>query len=524
MNVLLIPMLVSLVAVGALVIAVAASGLLSLSEQAAPAGKSLLRYSVGSFLSAIVFAWGAVPVCLALWGIVGEGAAILALWAGGPVGLILGLLLAGRRRAHKQTLLVAGLLLVPAVVRAGDWPQWRGPNRDGRWDETGVLETFPAEGLKIRWRAPVGFGWSSPVVAHGRVFLIDSLLAAPKATERVHCFDDATGKPLWTHVCDVPYPDWAFSPDQMMGPNATPCIDADWIYTIGCTGQLTCLDALKGEPVWIKNLTQEYGLEQFSGITASPLIEGNHLILVIGGKPNACVVAFDKTSGAEVWKALADPFSYSSPIVIESGGKRQLVVWTSKGVTSLDPATGKTSWREPLVTPETAPVVATPVFHDGLLLLSGLMLRIENDRPGAKVLWPEQQRKIASNEILSNTSTPLIRGNCVFSAKSTGELVCLDAQTGNQLWEANRVTDLKNGSSIHLTANGDSVLIYTDRGELIRARLTAEGYHELSRVPLLAPVYKFGGRNVAWSPPAHARRNIYARNQQELISASLAQP
>src|SRR5262249_50305225 len=157
----------------------------------------------------------------------------------------------------------------------------------------------------------------------------------------------------------------------------------------------TCLDALKGEPVWIKNLTQEYGLEQFSGITASPLIEGNHLILVIGGKPNACVVAFDKTSGAEVWKALADPFSYSSPIVIESGGKRQLVVGTSKGATSLDPATGKTSWREPLVTPETAPVVATPVFHDGLLLLSGLMLRIENDRPGAKVLWPEQQRKIA---------------------------------------------------------------------------------------------------------------------------------
>src|SRR5215471_15613282 len=95
------------------------------------------------------------------------------------------------RRAAPQFAIAA--MLLPALARGADWPQWRGPNRDCRWRETGIVETFPADGLKIRWRVPVGFGWSSPVVAGGRVFLSDSDLQAPKAYERVHCFDDATG-------------------------------------------------------------------------------------------------------------------------------------------------------------------------------------------------------------------------------------------------------------------------------------------------------------------------------------------
>ena len=110
----------------------------------------------------------------------------------------------------------------------------------------------------------------------------------------------------------------------------------------------------------------------------------------------------------------------------------------------------------------------------------------------------------------------------MFSAKTSGELVCLEAGTGKQVWLTNTVTSSGNGSSIHLTVNGDSVLLFNDRGELIRARLTAQGYHEISRVALLAPTHSFGGRKVAWTPPAYANRHVFARNDEELICASLA--
>src|SRR5438552_1003191 len=121
-------------------------------------------------------------------------------------------------------------LLLPAALRADDWPQWRGAQRDGTWHETGLLQSFPAEGLKVRWRAAVGWGFSSPVVAQGRVYLADSELLKPKAKERLHCLDETTGKVLWTHSDDVAYADWAFDPTQEIGPVATPIVRAGKVY------------------------------------------------------------------------------------------------------------------------------------------------------------------------------------------------------------------------------------------------------------------------------------------------------
>jgi outer membrane protein assembly factor BamB len=185
----------------------------------------------------------------------------------------------------------------------------------------------------------------------------------------------------------------------------------------------------------------------------------------------------------------------------------------------LDPATGKTHWRQRLLT-SSEYAVSTPVFHKDRLLVGGLMFQLDPNKPTAKVLWPES--KAPSRRILSHTSTALFMGDYLFSAKSSGELVCLEASTGKLVWETTKVTDLKNGASIHLTANGDSVLLYTDKGELIRARLTAQGYREISRVAVLEPTFPFGGRKVAWSPPAYANRQIFVRNGKELICASLA--
>jgi outer membrane protein assembly factor BamB len=410
------------------------------------------------------------------------------------------------------------LLLCAFVSQAEDWPQWRGPNRDGVCGETGLLESFPAGGLAVRWRVPAGWGFSSPVVAQGRVYLADSEVVKPAARERVRCFEETTGKALWTHAYEVAYPDWAFDPNQEIGPVATPVVQDGRVYTLGRLGHLFCLDARTGAVLWRRNLENDYQVG-FAPGTPSPLIEGDLLILFIGGKPGACVIGLHKDTGKEVWRALDESLTFSSPIVISSGGKKQLIVWTQESVTSLDPAAGKTYWRQRLLT-SSEYAVSTPVFHEGQLLVGGLMFELDPDKPAARVLWPDS--KAPSRRIFSHTSTALFWDDHVFTAKSSGELICLEAATGALVWESDKVTDLKNGASIHLTPNGDSVLLYTDRGELIRARLTSRGYKETSRAALLEPTFPFGGKKVAWSPPAYADRHVFARSGKELVCASLA--
>lgn len=415
-------------------------------------------------------------------------------------------------------LLAAVLLSVTPPVHAGDWPQWRGPNRDGVWSETGILPSFPPGGLKIQWRMPVGIGWSSPVVAEGRVFVTDSVVARPTAVERIHGFDASTGKPLWTITYEVVYPDWAFVAGQEVGVSATPLAEGGKVYALGGNGDVHCLDAGKGTVLWRRDLGNDYQIEKVM-CRASPLIEGNLLIVFTGAKPGACVMALDKDTGKEVWKALDEGVSNSSPLVIEAGGKKQLIVWTQQSVTSLDPATGATWWRERLISSNDY-AVSSPVVRKNLLLVGGMMFRLRAEEPAATVLWPKT--RVVTRRVLSNTSTAAIAGGYVYSAKSSGEFVCLDATTGEQVWQTEKVTDLLNGASIHITLNGDSALLYNDRGELIRARLTAGGYQELGRAALLEPTYAFGGRKCAWTPPAFANQRVFARSDKEIVCASLA--
>jgi outer membrane protein assembly factor BamB len=291
------------------------------------------------------------------------------------------------------------------------------------------------------------------------------------------------------------------------------------LYTLGASGDLLCLDTDTGEVAWAKSLSRVYGLEPFSGITSSPLIEGELLILQIFARHDAAVIALDKTSGREAWRALDDPFAYSSPIVITASGQKQLIVWTQAGVTSLDPRTGKVLWRELFHTPGDM-AVATPVFHESRLLVAGVMFQLDREKPAATVLWPES--KAPAKRVLSNTSTALFRDDYVYSARTSGELVCLEAATGKEVWTTNTVTAQGNGSSIHITASGDAVFLFTDEGNLILARLTPHGYREISRTQLLAPTSPFGKNRRAWTPPAFANQHVFARNDVELICVSLA--
>jgi outer membrane protein assembly factor BamB len=412
-------------------------------------------------------------------------------------------------------------LVIAIASRADDWPQWRGPNRDGVWSETGILKSFPASGLKFRWRVSVGPGWSSPVVAKGRVYVTDSELKMPDGKERVHCFDEATGKLLWTYPYEVKYPDFAFR--NRRGPTATPTVHKGKLYTIGNTGNVFCFDALDGKVLWKKNLDRDYKLPDFSfAHPSSPLVEGDLLVLFIGSVPGAeasSVIAFDLDSGKEVWRALNENLTNSSLIALTAGGKRQVIVWTQESVTSLDPATGKTYWRNPMNT-NAASAVATPVIQRNLLLVSGLMLELDAKKPDASILWPDS--KAVDRRVLSRTSTPLVRGDHLFSAKSSGALACLATSTGKKVWETDKVTDMVSGASIHLTLNGETVFLFTDKGELILADLSAKGYNEISRTRLLQPTTLEAGRKFVWPPPAYANHHVYARNDEELICASLA--
>ncbi len=403
-------------------------------------------------------------------------------------------------------------------LRAEDWPQFGGPERDGVWKETGILQSFPPEGPKVCWRVSVGSGLSSPIVSGGRVFLCDSERKQPRAWERVHCYDEQSGRPLWTHTDEVSYAGWAFTPNTETGPDGTPLAAGGKVYAVGRMGNLVCLDVRDGAVLWQRDLTRDCGPADSFGTTPSPLIEGQLLILVPGGKPDSCVVAFDKDTGKEVWRALNDRWTYSSPVVVTAGGKRQLTVWTPDAITSLDPATGKTWWRQPR-TLNGDFAVAAPTVWDGLLLAGGLMFQLDPDKPAASVLWPVDT--VRARRTLSQTSGPLMQGGYVYSHRSQGGLVCLDARTGKLVWEKDKVVDSKSGACIHLIPNGDCVWVFTDQGDLIRVRLTPKGYDELGRAHILNPTYQFGGRKLVWSPPAFANRHLFARSGEELICLSL---
>jgi outer membrane protein assembly factor BamB len=205
-------------------------------------------------------------------------------------------------------------------------------------------------------------------------------------------------------------------------------------------------------------------------------------------------------------------------VILSAGGARQLIFWTGASVTSLNPRTGEVYWRVPMAT-SSNDSISTPVVQGNRLLISGLMMQLDPDKPGAKVVWPTNL--VGMKRILTHTATPLLQGGFIYSARINGELACLEASTGREIWEAKTVTELRNGSAIHLFPCGDITYLFTDEGNLISAVLSPQGYKELSRVHLLEPTTPFNGPKMAWAPPSIANGLIFVRNDKEVICASL---
>jgi WD40 repeat protein len=423
------------------------------------------------------------------------------------------------RRNFFQMAALGLALLLPVAVRADDWPQWRGPNRDGVWRETGILETIPASGLEVRWRAKVGNGFSGPAVAQGRVFVTDHQFNPE--VERVLCFDEATGKPLWVHSYPCNYKDMEYG----NGPRASPTVHDGKIYTLGTQGHLFCLDAAKGEVVWKKNLAEDFsGQIPRYGATAAPLVVGDILILCAGGQPEASVVALDRKTGDLRWKALADRPAYSAPIVLKAAGVEQLIVWSADSITGFEPATGKVHWQVPWkATFDPAQMVASPVWHKDLLLCLGgwsrgsKMLKLDSAKPAASVLWE------TGTKPTTTISTPMFQDDDYFYAiLGNGSLACLEAATGKEVWSTREPTSGSYGNA-HLTPNGGRVFLFNHTGHLILARLTPKGYEELGRCLLVEPTAGYRAQGpITWAHPAYANQSVFARNDRELVCASLA--
>jgi outer membrane protein assembly factor BamB len=435
-------------------------------------------------------------------------------------------------------------LAAAAPGRAADWPQWLGPDREGVWRETGLLDKFPRGGPKVLWRKPLGTGYSGPAVAGNRVYVMDRIRpkdaqgkparptrAGIPGTERTLCLSAADGKLLWKDEYNCPY-----TISYPSGPRTTPLVRGNRVYTLGAMGHLRCLDAATGQVRWAKNLLKEYHLDgpPFWGYAGHPLLDGDLLYCLAGGEGSA-VVAFHKDTGKEVWRALTtEEIGYSPPVLIRAAGKRQLIVWLSESVNSLDPATGRPYWTLPYPAngkPQRPAVnIATVRRQGNLLFLSTyydgpMMLQLAEDKPAAKVLWKGKKAKVRRPDGLHILmAAPVLKGGYVYGVGAYGDLRCLRADTGEQLWQTYKATAGKAAdcASAFLVPQGDRFIICNDLGDLILARLTPKGYQEIDRVHILDPIHLAFGRMVVWSHPAFAHRCVFARNDKEIICLSLA--
>jgi outer membrane protein assembly factor BamB len=411
---------------------------------------------------------------------------------------------------------------VPAL--ADDWPQWRGANRDGIWHETGLVDKFAGDQLKLRWRVPVAGGYSGPTVADGRVYVTDRLVE-PNQIERIHCFDWRDGKELWMHSYDCTYVGVGYTD----GPRASVTVDDGRAFALGTMGNFFCLDAASGKVLWQKEPGKDYDIDMpIWGIASAPLVEDDLVIVQIGAR-GACLMAFDKRTGQQRWTALEDRASYSAPIMIEQGGKRVLVCWTGDNVVGLDPRSGNVYWKHPFKPTRMVISIATPAVGNDRLLVSSfydgsLMLKLDRDKPAIEKLWrrlgPDEQHSDSLHAVLS---TPYIDGDYVYGVDSHGELRCLAAATGDRVWESLKAGPKTRWGTIHMVRNGDRTWMFNELGQLLIAQLTPTGFHEISRAQLIEPtpgqLDRRGG--VCWSHPAFANRHVFARNDEALVCASL---
>ncbi len=425
---------------------------------------------------------------------------------------------------------------------AAEWPQWLGEKRDSIWEEKGLITRFPKDGPPIVWRKPIGEGYAGPAVAGGKIYIMDRVKTAPDpknpqpkgtvlGSERVHCLNAANGETIWTHSYDCPYISVAYP----TGPRTTPVVEGDRLYTLGTMGDLRCLKTGDGKPVWSRNFPKDFKAPTPAwGWSAHLLVDGDALYALVGGEGQA-VVAFDKKTGKEKWKALTTrEICYSPPILIQAGGKRQLIVWLDQAVYSLNPDTGAEYWRHkhPADGDPARPAVSiiTPKHVGDKLIVSSfyhgtLCLKLDADKPGASVAWRSKNSYPKEVDGLNAVMTSLlVKGEHVYGVAGMGELICQKLATGEVVRTGHEVFGEKAAfcGSVFWVDAGAAVYGLTDQGDLVVLKLAPEKCEVLASAHILETTHAAKGRRAVWAHPAFADKRIYMKNDKEIVCVSVA--
>jgi outer membrane protein assembly factor BamB len=365
------------------------------------------------------------------------------------------------------TIILAARPLGPSAAGA-DWPQFRGPRRDGISSETGLLKTWPKDGPPQVWKAEkLGGGYSAPAVAGGKVFG----MGYRGTDEVVWALDEATGKEVWSHTLAKANTKVGYAE----GPRCTPTVDGDRLYVLGVSGDLACLAVKDGQPAWHHNLVTEFGGSVPTwGYSESPLVDGDKVVATPGGR-QATIVAFNKHTGEVIWKAVVpqgDRAEYASALAVNLAGVRQYVQFLKGGVVGVAAADGKFLWRYD------RPVKAQEVYftremknhHGGMVLLNGYL----------------------------------------YGADDPGLLTCLDFKTGRVKWE-----DRAPGKGSLIAADG-MLIFRNEGGPVVLVEASPDGYKERGR---FTPPNRT--EHNAWSYPVVANGRLYLRDQDTMICYDL---
>lgn len=433
----------------------------------------------------------------------------------------------------KPLLLSVAFLLLNAVgiSRAADWPQWMGPQREGIWDEPEIAAKADPASAELLWTAKAGGGYAGPAVAGGKVYLMSFHRDAEqpdtskglRGREELLCLDAATGKTVWEQRWPA-----AYTIDYSSGPRATPTVHDGLVYALGAEGHLLCADAATGTVKWRMELkTQFHCTAPTWGFAGHPLIHGDLLICLAGGKGSTCV-ALDRRTGTEKWRALSSSQAgYCPPVMIRHQGKPQLILWHGEAINALNPDDGRVLWTIPRET-RFGVSMAAPVHHDGRLLVSAFwwgsrMLKLQPDNSLPDTIWEtEKESDTRTQHLNALMCTPLLVDGHLYGVCSYGQLRCLEWKTGARRWETFAATTGKEerwGTAFltRLGRTGNEFLLFSEQGQLIRASLTPQAYTEKSRKQIIEPNSPdVRDRKIVWSHPAYAGGDVFVRNDGEI--------